>query len=94
MEEGVMRKMSSVEKLIFIVILVTGGGLTFAYHRVTQDLVSTYIGILIVFAVARLVSLAIRVADQWERVVVLRLGKFRALEGPGLSVHRDCTVLD
>ena len=27
---------------------------------------------------------AIRVADQWERAVILRLGKFRGLRGPGL----------
>jgi regulator of protease activity HflC (stomatin/prohibitin superfamily) len=24
------------------------------------------------------------VADQWDRAVILRLGKFRALKGPGL----------
>ena len=29
-------------------------------------------------------SLAIKVADQWERVIILRLGKFRSLKGPGL----------
>ena len=79
-----MRKISSFETLIFVVILVIGASLAFAYYRVTQDLVSTYIGIFIAFVVARLVSLAIRVADQWERVVILRLGKFRSLEGPGL----------
>jgi regulator of protease activity HflC (stomatin/prohibitin superfamily) len=31
------------------------------------------------------VSSAIQVADHWNRVVVLRLGKFRSLEGPGFS---------
>jgi regulator of protease activity HflC (stomatin/prohibitin superfamily) len=30
------------------------------------------------------VSSAIQVADQWSKAVVLRLGKFRSLEGPGL----------
>jgi regulator of protease activity HflC (stomatin/prohibitin superfamily) len=33
---------------------------------------------------AALVSNAIQVADQWNKAVVLRLGKFRALSGPGL----------
>jgi regulator of protease activity HflC (stomatin/prohibitin superfamily) len=32
------------------------------------------------------VSSAIQVADQWSKAVVLRLGKFRSLEGPGLFV--------
>lgn len=30
-----------------------------------------------------LLSSAIRIADQWERAVVLRMGKFKALKGPG-----------
>ena len=34
--------------------------------------------------VAFVVSSSIKVADQWEKVVVLRLGRFRSLEGPGL----------
>jgi regulator of protease activity HflC (stomatin/prohibitin superfamily) len=29
-------------------------------------------------------SLAIRVADQWDKAVILRLGKFHELKGPGL----------
>jgi regulator of protease activity HflC (stomatin/prohibitin superfamily) len=37
-----------------------------------------------VFAV--LVLFAIKIANQWERAVVLRFGKFRALRGPGLFV--------
>ena len=34
--------------------------------------------------VAAIVAAAIRVASAWDRAVVLRLGKFRALKGPGL----------
>jgi regulator of protease activity HflC (stomatin/prohibitin superfamily) len=36
------------------------------------------------FGLAVVCALAIKVADQWERVVILRLGKYRSLEGPGL----------
>ena len=36
------------------------------------------------FVLALLVSNAIKVADQWERALVLRLGKFHELKGPGL----------
>ena len=33
---------------------------------------------------AILAALAIRVADQWDRQVILRLGQFQTLKGPGL----------
>ncbi len=78
-----MRKSSSFAALIFIVILGIGGGVAFALYRVTANLASAWIGTL-AFVVALVVSLAIKVADQWERAVILRLGKFRALKGPGL----------
>lgn len=35
-------------------------------------------------AVAVLVLLTLRVADQWQKAVILRIGKFRGLRGPGL----------
>ena len=34
--------------------------------------------------VALLVSSSIKIADQWEKAVVLRLGRFQSLRGPGL----------
>ena len=36
------------------------------------------------FIIAALVCAAIQVADQWDRALILRLGKFRALKGPVL----------
>jgi regulator of protease activity HflC (stomatin/prohibitin superfamily) len=82
--EGIaMRKSSSFAALIFLVILGIGGGVAFALYRATANLASVWIGAL-AFGIALVVSLAIKVADQWERVVILRLGKFRALKGPGL----------
>jgi regulator of protease activity HflC (stomatin/prohibitin superfamily) len=43
------------------------------------------IGILAVsFVLAYAISSSIQVADQWSKAVVLRLGKFRSLEGPGV----------
>jgi len=78
-----MRKGSSFATLIFIAILAIGGGIAYAVFSATANLASVWIGI-ITFVIALVVSSAIKVADQWERVVVLRLGKFRALKGPGL----------
>ncbi len=40
-------------------------------------------GIVLIIA-GLLIALSIKIADQWEKVVVLRLGKFHALAGPGL----------
>ncbi len=76
-----MRKGSSFSALIFIVILGIGGGLAFATNRANME--NAWIGV-ITFVVALVVYLSIKVADQWERVVILRLGKFRSLKGPGL----------
>jgi regulator of protease activity HflC (stomatin/prohibitin superfamily) len=36
------------------------------------------------FFLAFIVSSAIQVADQWNRAVILRMGKFHSLKGPGL----------
>src|SRR5664279_1205941 len=83
MEEFEMRKGSSFATLIFIVILGIGVGIAISRYNATANMESVLIGI-ISFFIALFVSLAIKVADQWERVVILRLGKFRSLEGPGL----------
>jgi regulator of protease activity HflC (stomatin/prohibitin superfamily) len=83
MEVIKMRKSSSFATLIFIVILGIGVGLAFAIYSASANVQSAWIGV-IAFVVALFVSLAIKVADQWERVVILRLGKFRSLKGPGL----------
>jgi len=52
-------------------------------HRMSSDFAA--IGILAVsFVLAYAISSSIQVADQWSKAVVLRLGKFRSLEGPGV----------
>jgi regulator of protease activity HflC (stomatin/prohibitin superfamily) len=78
-----MRRSSSFSTLIFVVIFGIGGGFALAMYKATDNSESIWIGA-IAFVIALAVSLAIKVADQWERVVILRLGKFRALKGPGL----------
>ena len=78
-----MRTSSSFSMLIFIVILAIGAGLTFATYGVTRNIGGLWIEA-VALVVALVVSLATKVANQWERVVILRLGKFRDLKGPGL----------
>ncbi len=77
-----MRKTNSLAVLIFFIILGTGG--FFAYIATSvSDGIGTGVAI-VTFVVAVIVSSAIKIADQWDRAVVLRLGRFHALKGPGL----------
>jgi regulator of protease activity HflC (stomatin/prohibitin superfamily) len=78
-----MKRNTSFPALIFVVILGIGAALAYAMHSRSADFAA--IGILVVSVVlAYAISSAIQVADQWSKAVVLRLGKFRSLEGPGL----------
>ncbi|MFQ5752018.1 MAG: slipin family protein [bacterium] len=51
---------------------------------VTQDTPVQNLVFLIGFPLGFIISLTARVANQWEKAVVLRLGKFYGLKGPGL----------
>jgi regulator of protease activity HflC (stomatin/prohibitin superfamily) len=78
-----MKKNSSFPILIFIVIFGIGAAVAYVVHRVLPGLVPLLVlGAAVVLAF--IVSSAIQVADQWSKAVVLRLGKFRSLQGPGL----------
>ena len=78
-----MRKSSGLQTLAFFVVLAIGVAVAWAAAAPPFYLASDWI-VVVAVAVAAIVAAAIRVADQWQRVVVLRLGRFRALEGPGL----------
>ena len=69
--------------LVSAVILGIGLWLAFVTYSPSSVPESATIAVVAV-VVAVLVSASIKVADQWERTVVLRLGRFRSLEGPGL----------
>jgi len=83
MEVIEMRKGSSLSVLIFIVIFGIGVALTYTMYNASANAQTVWIGV-VAFFVALFVSLAIKVADQWDKAVILRLGKFRSLQGPGL----------
>jgi hypothetical protein len=78
-EKGeLMRTNGSFPALIFIVIAGMGAVLGFSLHTAGHAFLGfTVFGIALF--VAAVTSSAIRVADQWSKAVVLRLGKFRAL---------------
>lgn len=78
-----MRKTSALPGLIFVVIV--GIGAAFAYLVYDNSSYGESLSIAVVaFVIAVVASYSTKIADQWDRTVVLRLGRFRSLEGPGL----------
>jgi len=76
---------NGVSGTLFIVIL----GLTVAGGVLLDRVVGAAIGLVVLAIVAgSLVALyflfALKVANQWEKAIVLRFGKFRGLKGPGM----------
>src|SRR5262249_33001539 len=69
-------RISNVGKTLFVICLAIGAGLTAWIDKPGPLIVMTLVGLFFLFA--------IRVADQWERVAVLRFGKYIGLRGPGL----------
>ena len=78
-----MRKKSSFEVLAFIIIVAAGIALSYVLFGVDARTENTLF-IAASFIVALFVSSAIKVADPWDKAVVLRLGKFHKLKGPGI----------
>lgn len=69
--------------LVFFVILIIGGVAAYFVYQEGNRIEGIWIGIA-GFVLAIILSSSIKIADQWEKAVVLRLGRFHALRGPGL----------
>jgi len=69
--------------LIFFVILGIGIGFAYATLGAKANTEGSFIEV-ISFIVALIVATSIKIADQWEKAVVLRLGRFHSLRGPGI----------
>src|SRR5665213_2233240 len=78
-----MIRSSSFSTLIFVLIFGIGVGSAVAIYGANLNPHTMAVGG-VALVLALIVSVAVKIANQWERVVVLRLGKFRALRGPGL----------
>jgi regulator of protease activity HflC (stomatin/prohibitin superfamily) len=73
---------NSFASLIFFVIVAIGGVLAYAISPILNVAGLVVGGIAVILAFV--ISSAIKVANQWDRAVVLRLGRFHVLQGPGL----------
>jgi regulator of protease activity HflC (stomatin/prohibitin superfamily) len=77
-----MQKTNSFAALLFFVILLAGLGLAYGIYGVVApgSIAIAAVALIAAWIVAR----AVRVAAAWDRAIVLRLGKFRGLRGPGV----------
>jgi regulator of protease activity HflC (stomatin/prohibitin superfamily) len=77
-----MKSQSLFPVIIFVVIL--GVGILWSHAMYADNPAESTIISVGAFLVALIISLAIKIADPWDRAIVLRLGRFQSLRGPGL----------
>jgi len=77
-----MEKSSSVQILIFLLITIPGAWA--AWTLSGGDIATTFWAALGFGLLALFIAGAVKIADQWEKAVVLRLGRYLGLRGPGL----------
>jgi regulator of protease activity HflC (stomatin/prohibitin superfamily) len=70
------KRVSSVGVLMFFLWIIVGAGVCALAKSPLPLAAGIIVGLYFLFA--------IKVVDQWERVAVLRFGKFRRLQGPGV----------
>jgi regulator of protease activity HflC (stomatin/prohibitin superfamily) len=78
-----MRSTSFFSVIIFVIIAGVGVAFAYALKGTTGDATDIFIAAS-AFVIASLVSASIKIANPWDKAVVLRLGKFQSLRGPGL----------
>jgi regulator of protease activity HflC (stomatin/prohibitin superfamily) len=78
-----MKNNNSIATLLFLVVLALGFGIAFMASSDLKSSASVVI-LIVSFILAILVASSTKVASQWSRAVVLRLGKYQSLKGPGL----------
>lgn len=80
-----MKNTNPFSALISLIICAVACGLAYAVYQQSLNLQSMWIaGIGAVLAI--IVYSAIKVANPWEKAIVLRLGHFHSIRGPGLFV--------
>src|SRR5207237_1866691 len=77
-----MSNKSSFATLLFFVIVALGAAAGARFYESSPIAGGAIAAAALIVAV--IVALALKVASPWDRAVVLRLGRFRALRGPGL----------
>ncbi|RPI75072.1 MAG: slipin family protein [Desulfobacteraceae bacterium] len=95
-EAKIMRGFNPISKTVYcILLLITGLICLWLYPTWIPMLIVVPLG----FLLAWFMATAIRIVDQWEKAVVLRMGKFKGLKGPGFFfiipiMDRICDYID
>ena len=76
-----MRQPSAIPLTLFLLVAGVGAAVSWS---IRADATAAGAVLAAFVVVGAFLAAAIKVASQWERAVVLRLGRFRALNGPGL----------
>ena len=71
-----MNEVSGIALLLFVISIVIGLAVSQAVHNPAPAVFGALVGVYFLFA--------IKVVRQWEKVAVLRLGRYVGLRGPGL----------
>ena len=71
-----INEISGIARLLFAISLVIGLGVSQLVHTPAPSIIGALVGLYFLFA--------IKVVQQWEKVAVLRLGRYVGLRGPGL----------
>jgi regulator of protease activity HflC (stomatin/prohibitin superfamily) len=78
-----MKNKSLFSSVVFIIILAVGVAFVYFIYGVFNT-IESFILTFTVLIIAYYISSSIKIADPWDKAVVLRLGKFHSLKGPGL----------
>ena len=73
---------TGLKTFIFFVVLIIGGVVASVLWNI-NPILGAFMGI-IAFMAAWLISSSVRMIAQWEKAIVLQLGKYQGLKGPGL----------
>ncbi len=77
-----MQGQNPLRGLLFFLIFIPGIYLLYSYVLAPGQFPLLW-GAATSLIIALLISLSFNVADQWEKAVILRLGRYRGLKGPG-----------
>ena len=78
-----MKNKSLFSSVIFFILLAVGLAIDYSIHGIMTSVASTIIAV-VALIIASFISSSIKIANPWDKAVVLRLGKFHSLRGPGI----------
>jgi regulator of protease activity HflC (stomatin/prohibitin superfamily) len=78
-----MKSKSLFSTMVFVVVFFIGLVIAYTQYSIANLMKSEIIAAA-TFIIALFIASAIKIADPWDKAVVLRLGHFKSLNGPGL----------